>query len=258
MSNLEPSSVVVTATNDADVRREINRLTRRSFVTGGLAALTGLGGWQWLRTRPDEAGISWPLRRVLQFNERLSRAISHPHRVAPSFARSATAEPRVNGRYGVTDDFDVEQWGLNILSPGAKPIIERTLPINAIRELPRVEMVTELKCVEGWSQVVHWAGARLSDFAAKYGHEAGYVSLATPDNAYYVGLERESLLHAQTLLCYEMNEAPLTLNHGAPLRLVCPLKYGVKHIKRIGSIQFTDQRPADFWAERGYDWYLGH
>lgn len=55
-----------------------------------------------------------------------------------------------------------------------------------------------------------------------------------------------------------MNGTPLTLSHGAPLRLVCPLEYGVKHIKRIGSIQFTDQRPADFWAERGYDWYLGH
>ncbi len=52
-----------------------------------------------------------------------------------------------------------------------------------------------------------------------------------------------------------MNGTPLTLGHGTPLRLVCPLKYGVK---RIGSIPFTDQRPADFWAERGYDWYLGH
>ena len=62
----------------------------------------------------------------------------------------------------------------------------------------------------------------------------------------------------RTLLCYEMNNQPLALEHGAPLRLVTPLKYGIKHIKRIGKITFTDQRPADFWAERGYDWYAGH
>ena len=52
--------------------------------------------------------------------------------------------------------------------------------------------------------------------------------------------------------------APLTPEHGAPLRLAIPLKYGIKNIKRIGTIRFTDARPADYWAERGYDWYAGH
>jgi DMSO/TMAO reductase YedYZ molybdopterin-dependent catalytic subunit len=49
----------------------------------------------------------------------------------------------------------------------------------------------------------------------------------------------------------------LTLEHGAPLRLVTPVKYGIKNIKRIGTLAFTAKRPADFWAERGYDWYAG-
>jgi DMSO/TMAO reductase YedYZ molybdopterin-dependent catalytic subunit len=40
--------------------------------------------------------------------------------------------------------------------------------------------------------------------------------------------------------------------------LVTPVKYGIKHIKRIGRITFTDERPGDFRAERGYDWYSGH
>ncbi len=43
--------------------------------------------------------------------------------------------------------------------------------------------------------------------------------------------------------------------HSALLRLVTPTKYGIKQIKRIGRIAFTAERPADFWAERGYDWY---
>jgi DMSO/TMAO reductase YedYZ molybdopterin-dependent catalytic subunit len=55
-----------------------------------------------------------------------------------------------------------------------------------------------------------------------------------------------------------MNGAPLPLLHGAPLRLAIPVKYGIKNIKRIGTIRYTTVRPADFWAERGYDWYAGH
>ena len=67
-----------------------------------------------------------------------------------------------------------------------------------------------------------------------------------------------SALHPQTLLCYEMNGQPLTDGHGAPLRLVTPLKYGIKHLKRIGTIAFADARPKDYWAELGYDWDAGH
>jgi len=55
-----------------------------------------------------------------------------------------------------------------------------------------------------------------------------------------------------------MNGEPLSLDHGAPLRLVTTVKYGIKSIKRIGTIVFTGERPPDFWAERGYDWYAGH
>jgi len=40
--------------------------------------------------------------------------------------------------------------------------------------------------------------------------------------------------------------------------LVITVKYGIKSIKRIGTIRFTDRRPPDYWAERGYDWYAGH
>ena len=148
------------------------------------------------------------------------------------------------------------------------------LTMDDIRRLPRVEMTTELKCIEGWSTIVTWAGARLADFASTYqpatrqgtapdvrnrpDELVRYVSLVTPDGGYYVGMDMESALHPQTLLCYEMNGQILSMEHGAPLRLVTPVKYGIKHIKRIGRISFTNKRPADFWAERGYDWYSGH
>ena len=148
------------------------------------------------------------------------------------------------------------------------------LTMDDIRRLPRIEMTTELKCVEGWSTIVNWTGARLADFIKEYQpatrnggqpdvqnrpqNLVRYVSMVTPDGGYYVGLDMPSALHLQTLLAYEMNGAPLNLAHGAPLRLVTTTKYGIKQIKRIGRIAFMDERPADYWAERGYDWYAGH
>ena len=67
----------------------------------------------------------------------------------------------------------------------------------------------------------------------------------------------ESMLHPQTLLCYERNGSPLSQEHGAPLRLYLAVKYGYKSLKRVGLIRFQDERPTDYWGERGYDWYAG-
>jgi DMSO/TMAO reductase YedYZ molybdopterin-dependent catalytic subunit len=83
------------------------------------------------------------------------------------------------------------------------------------------------------------------------------VSTETPDAQYYVGLDMKSALHPQTLLCYERNGNTLEDEHGAPLRLVMPVKYGIKNIKRIGVIRYTNSRPKDYWAEEGYDWFSG-
>lgn len=257
--------------HDVDVDRQIRRMTRRSFAVGGLAAGAGLLGWLGLRSASLEDGIPWPLRRVLEFNEKLAGAVSSESRLAPEFSQDRATEPCVNGVIGLDEDFDPATWRLQVFSPGSAP---KRFTLEDIKALPAVSMTTELKCIEGWSNVVHWTGARLVDFAAKYGlgSRSGkpfnadrklanlfdYARMETPTGAYYVGLDTASALHPQTLLCYAMNGEPLTPGHGAPLRLVIPVKYGIKNIKRIGTIRFTDERPGDYWAERGYDWYAGH
>jgi DMSO/TMAO reductase YedYZ molybdopterin-dependent catalytic subunit len=147
------------------------------------------------------------------------------------------------------------------------------LTIEDIKRLPHVEMVTEFKCIEGWSEIVHWGGARFRDFLVAYPPHVSsnddlrsakivtslpeYIAFQTPDGQYYVGIEREVALHPQTLLAYELNGQPLTSDHGAPLRLVTPLKYGIKQIKQIGRITYTNSRPRDYWHEQGYDYYAG-
>jgi hypothetical protein len=247
---------------DGDLERRLHRLSRRGFVSGGAAVLAGVAGWRWLVTRGEEGGLSWPLRRAVEYDERLARGLFRPSSLSPQFPRSAARMPRVNGSIGLDANLDPATWRLQVIGSAGEHS-PQSFTLDQIRAFPRVEMTTELRCIEGWSDVVHWAGARLADLASVTGlatHGArrlGYAALQTPDGQYFVGLDMASALHPQTLLCYEMDGRPLTPEHGAPLRLVIPVKYGIKNLKQIGTIRFTDVRPADYWAEQGYDWYAG-
>jgi DMSO/TMAO reductase YedYZ molybdopterin-dependent catalytic subunit len=244
------------------VEVEIRRLTRRSFATGAIVALASATGVGWLATRELEDGVPWPLRRVLEFNEGVAQRFFSTRRLAPEFPASIAVEPRENGHVGLMSPAKLDNWTVTV-----RGAVDRLVPLKAIKELPAYEITTEFKCVEGWSRVVNWKGVRLADFLNKYGAASQYVGLSTPPDGatpggqpdrYFVGLDRPSALHPQTLLCYEMNGKPLTQGHGAPLRLVSSVKYGYKCIKRIGVIELTEDRPADYWAKRGYDWYGGH
>ncbi len=194
---------------------------------------------------------------------------SPPEEKAPQQTQGAKAGTKQQGggngapiNIGTTT-VTVDEHANADVAKGAQPGV--LLTMADLRTLPHVEQTTEFKCIEGWSEVVHWGGVRFADLIAQYpprrnasGRLPRYVSLMTPNADYFVGLYMEDALHPQTLLCYEINGQPLSMEHGAPLRLVIPLKYGIKHLKQIGKITYTDQRPRDYWAEQGYDWYAGH
>ncbi len=273
---LRPEEAAVLLAADEVVERQVTLRSRRAFVGLGLAGLAGALGWRWLLNTPPIDGLPGGLRQVLEANGQVASAYFKHARLAPEFPKNRAENLRFNGRVGLSPGFEPAAWRLSVqgyAGAGTPPRVQE-FTLADLQRLPRTEMTTEFKCIEGWSQIVTWAGVRLSDFLTRYplatasgqpvdvqhppADLAPYVSLVTPDRKYYVGLDIESALHPQTLLCYEMNGAPLTLPHGAPLRLVTPLKYGVKHIKRIGTIAFTAQRPADYWAKLGYDWHAGH
>lgn len=242
-----------------DAERQMFARSRRGFLVGAVAALAGIFGWRWMS---DETKATL-LRRTFEFNEKVSQIFYRPTRLAPEFPLTSVGPDRANGAEGLESEFDPAVWTLAVggLANRSDDLI---LTLDDIKKFPRTEMITELKCIEGWSVIVKWAGVRFSDFAAYVSLNKSiidlpqYVSLITPDEKYFVGWDLASILHPQTLLAYEMNGAPLTLEHGAPLRLASPTKYGIKQIKRIGRIEFTNERPRDFWAEYSYDWYSGH
>jgi hypothetical protein len=138
------------------------------------------------------------------------------------------------------------------------------LTLGDIKALPHHEFVTEFKCIEGWSEIVHWGGYRLADLIAAYpparnanGDLPRYVYMETPYGDYYCGYNMTACTHPQSLLTTEMSGAPLSQLHGAPIRLHMPIKYGYKQIKRIALIAYTDKQPDDYWTKLGYDWYAG-
>ncbi len=232
-------------------------LSRRSFLTGGTAVVGAAVGWRWLHQRPADDRIPDVLRAGHQANERIWRTIFRDGAEAPTFDFAQSSAMRVNGRHGIESPLDVETWELRVVGPEGELL--GTYDLDDLRTLPQTEMTVEHKCIEGWSHIVTWGGVVFSDFVERFHPDqadAPFVGLSTPDNEYRVGLERDAMMHSQTMLTLDLQREPLTEDHGAPVRLTTPLKYGIKQIKRIGTIEFATEQPEDdFWTTRGYDWY---
>ena len=215
--------------------------------------------WRWIHKQPNVDGTPAPLRTVLNSNERFFNNLFSNKHLAKSYPTSAAVKNvRVNGNAGMSANFDPATWKLQVVRSAGDTLF---LSMDDIKALPKSDVVFDFKCIEGWSQVTWWGGVKFSDFAEHYGLNAQtqmkYIGLVTPDKKYYVGIDMPSIMHPQTILAYEMNGAPLPMNQGFPLRLIIPVKYGIKHLKRIGTINFSNERPPDYWYERGYDYYSG-
>src|SRR4051794_16009865 len=241
-----------------EARRFVQAKTRRSFLVGGLAAAAAVGGYEWVTRSALDEEVPWPQRRVLDWNGRLSERLLSDTHLMPTYSPEKIGGVKPNGNYGLEKALDLKEWKLQITAPGRAAT---SLTLSEIKQLPKAEMTTRFCCIEGWSGIAHWGGARFSEFTKSFFGPGlplpRYVYMATPDGEYYVGLDMKSALHPQTLLAYEQDGKPLEERRGAPLRLAIPVKYGIKNIKRIGLIQYTDKRPADYWAEDGYDWFAG-
>ena len=245
------------------------KINRRTFVS--FAAFIGLGGaayggWKWLYNSPIEpkgitGGARKPLRKALNKTELFFRNFFSNNNLVKTYPKSMAAKKvRVNSDIGIeaSKQFDPTTWKLEVKK---SPTETLSITLEELKALPKTEIIFDFKCVEGWDQISHWGGVKFSDFIAHYKLDElakmEYVGMETPDNKYYVGLDMPSAMHPQTLLAYEVNDKPLPLVHGAPLRLIIPVKYGIKNLKRIGSISFSNTRPRDYWAELGYDYYSG-
>lgn len=242
-----------------EARGKLAQITRRSLLTGAVAAAGGYGAYRWVTGAADIDNVPGPQRRILDLNGRLARAYLSEHGRMPTYSVSQVGGVKPNGFYGMAKQISPEDWRVRVEREEGHAV--GTYSLADIRAMRRVDMVTRFCCIEGWSGIAHWTGIPFADFtravlpgAAKL---PAYVYMATADEEYYVGLDMKSAMHPQTVLAYEQNGKPLEIRRGAPLRLAIPVKYGIKNIKQVALIRYTDTRPDDYWAQEGYDWFAG-
>ena len=134
-----------------------------------------------------------------------------------------------------------------------------------IRSMPLEERLSRFRCVEAWAMAVPWTGFPLAALvkAAEPTSEARYVKFTTfLDRTVALGqiwptypwpyveaLTIEEAMNELALMATGIYGKPLPKQHGAPLRLITPWKYGFKSIKSIVSIEFTKERPVSFWEK---------
>ena len=230
-----------------------------SFILFGVLVAIGIFAWKWLNRQPTEQMALKPLRKTLELNERLLKSTFDTGKLSKVYTeKDAVKNVRVNGLIGMQKAVDTSTWRLQVVRANGDTL---KLSLPDIEKLPKVDVIFDFKCIEGWSQVTHWAGVPLKTFMDHYHlntqEKMNYVGLQTIDKKYYVGIDMPSALQSQTILCYEMNNKLLPMNQGYPLRLIIPVKYGIKHLKQIGTMYFSNEKPPDYWAERGYDYYAG-
>ena len=203
---------------------------------------------------------------ALTFDDDVAEALYSEGRRVRTYARSRTTPLRNNYAGRTPDPGYLASWSLELsgLASGRR---ERLGIRELLARFARHEQVTRLVCVEGWSAVAWWGGIRFADLVAAFPPAPGarWAELRSDVNLdgagnpdpYYVSIDLATARHPQTLLATHLSGNPLTVDHGAPLRLVAPMKLGLKNIKAITRIAYGAEEPPDYWNERGYSKYDG-
>jgi len=251
----------------------MNKISRRKFVTAGLAATAGVSGVavaaglakRYGLVPPDTGGLYGPGSTLTYAAQRLITT----HSLAREFPRSMISTvPFPNGVSPLNDDFKRHQaagfadWRLSIDGMVARPA---SLSLSDLRAFPVRSQITEVVCEEGWSYVAEWIGAPLHEVlnAAGVLPQARYVVYFSVQPDWWESIDMADALHPQTLLTYAMNDGDLPVSFGGPLRLRVPRQLGYKSVKYITRLTVTDSLKGfgkgvgGANAEDGYAWYAG-
>ena len=252
--------------------------TRRDvlfFGAGAIAALASAGSLLPQATL-ERLGVihenkvwpkkEWFLNKALRIDDDVAEALYSENRMVPTHTKSQITPLKNNYNGATPDPSYIPDWQLELtgLASGLR------VSLNIRDLLARFQMheqITRLVCVEGWSAVAWWSGLRFEDLLhaypptsqAKWVRVESSVNLDPSGNPdpYFVSIDLPTARHPQTLLATHFNGEPLTVDHGAPLRLLAPMKLGLKNVKAVTKLSFVAKEPRDYWAERGYSRYDG-
>ena len=259
-------------------RQLLRHWTRRDLLLFGIGAIAAVAGGGSLlpETTLERLGIihgnkNWPkkewlLNRALRIDDDVAEALYSRNRLVPTYTKSQITQLKNNYNGPTPDPGYIAEWRLTL--DGLASGLSVSLNIrNLLASFGVHEQITRLVCVEGWSAIAWWAGLRFDDLLnayppmsqAKWARIESSVNLGpwgNPDS-YFVSLDLSTACHPQTLLATHLNGKPITVEHGAPLRLLVPVKLGLKNVKAITRITYTKDEPPDYWEKRGYSRYDG-
>ena len=260
---------------EPSTRRRWSRRDLLLFGAGALATLA-VGGSQLPRELLQQLGFAeggaaapenkWLLNQALRLDDEVSTLLYSPHHLVPTYTKSRITPLKNNYNGATPDPAYIPGWRLTL--DGLSSGLTLSLDIEALLARHQVhDQITRLVCVEGWSAIAWWSGLRFDDLLhayppvsqAKWALLESSVNLDANGNPdpYFVSIDLLTAQHPQTLLATHLNGKPLTVEHGAPLRLLAPMKLGLKNIKAITRITYAKDEPPDYWAKRGYSRYDG-
>lgn len=187
--------------------------------------------------------------------------------LSPQFRSNGTSSP-ADEDYQAMAAEGFANWKLEVSGLVRSPV---SLSLAQIRAMKRRTQITRHDCVEGWSAIGKWKGVQLSHVLeqVKPHPSARYVVFYCADpmddlgTRYYESIDMEDAWHAQTLLAYELNDTPLPIRNGAPIRVRVERQLGYKMAKYIMRIALVDRLDdiaggkGGYWEDRGYEWYAG-
>jgi len=251
--------------------------SRRDVLLFGAGAVAALAGGGFLlpqdtlsrlgvRRNMDSPGKEWFLNKALRIDDDVAEALYSENRIVPTYTKSQITPLKNNYNGATPDPGYISGWNLTLDGLASGPSISLNIR-NLLTRFSVHEQITRLVCVEGWSGIAWWAGLRFEDLLrayppmsqAKWARVESSVNLDASGNPdpYFVSIDLATARHPQTLLATHLNGQPLTVDHGAPLRLLVPVKLGLKNVKAITKLTYVVEEPRDYWAERGYSRYDG-
>ena len=193
----------------------------------------------------------------LLWGDQVARLVAKSTTVLPAPVRSAIPLGEGWRIYSVNPPFPhfrAATWRLEIDGLVERP---QRLTLEDLRALPAARQVSDFHCVTGWSvNDVRWRGVRFDDLLASAGllPNATALSFVSSEKPYVDTLTLEQIRAApDAMLALEMDDKPLTREHGAPARVVMPQMYGYKGVKWVQRITVTDTVKDGYWEQRGYD-----
>jgi DMSO/TMAO reductase YedYZ molybdopterin-dependent catalytic subunit len=152
---------------------------------------------------------------------------------------------------GVQPDVTKEKWRLRLEGLVAAPL---RLDWDAFNALPQAETVNDIHCVTQWSRYDNrWQGVRASTLLdlARPKPAARFVSFTSYDG-YTTNVPLPEFAREEVLLAHSWEGAPLTRQHGGPVRVVIPRLYFWKSPKWVTRIELLGADRPGFWEVRGY------